>query len=309
MLRLDPHRMFACPHKVLRPKRRLLTFLPAALLLGLAISGCSQIQIAYNTAAFTIELYASRYLGLDDRQVALWRPLLSEALAQHRDEEVPAITALLTQAAEDVNAGLTKAKVSAWVDQLEPMYQRHARLFVAATAPLLTSLSDAQIDALEKKFQEQARDDATDDSPESLAKRKRKRIERYIENIEWATGDLTQAQRELVGTEIAKFPDVETSWYAYRYQQREALIALLRRDASNEKILSFLNRWLVEFKDMPVDLVQARDQMRAGLIQLVVALDPSLSEAQRQHFGKQLKVLSEEFESLQQRRPTQAPGV
>ncbi|EIC20799.1 DUF6279 family lipoprotein [Thiorhodovibrio frisius] len=309
MLTLDLRRKLATPHQRLRPKRRLLTLLPAALLFVLATSGCSQIHIAYNTAGFTIELYANRYLGLDDRQVASWRPLLSEALNQHRDEEVPAITALLTQAAEDVNAGLTTAKVSAWLDQLEPMYQRHARLFAATVAPLLASLSETQINALEKKFQEQAREDAADNSPESLAKRKRKRIKRYIENIEWATGDLTQPQRELVRKEIGEFPDVDTSWYAYRDQQRMALLALLRRGASTEQIDIFLTRWLAEFMDMPVDLAQARDKMRAGLIQTVVALDPTLSEQQRLHFEKQLKTLSEEFQSLERRKPTQAPGV
>lgn len=296
------------PASCLNHWRRLVQ-VPAALLLALLSSGCSQVQIAYHTADFAIELYASRYLGLDDRQVAVWRPLLASALDQHRDEELSVISALLAQAASDVNSGLTETSVSAWMDKLEPLYQRHATLFATTAAPLLASLNKAQIDALEQKFHDQARKDATDDSPESLAKRQRKRTERYIGNIEWATGDLTQAQRELVRQEVAKLPDTATSWYAYRDQQRSALIALLRRSPDSKQLRDFLSHWLADFKGLPLDLVQARAQLRAGLIQLIVKLDATLSDSQRHHFEQRLMILSEDLQSLQRRRTTEKPGV
>jgi hypothetical protein len=283
------------------------------LLPGLFTTGCSRVQIAYGTADFAMELYASRYLGLNDRQVATWRPFLRAALDRHRDEELPAISTLLALAASDIRDGLTTAKVSGWMEQIEPIYRRHARLFATAAAPLLVTLSETQIDSLENKFHEQAREDATDNSPERLAKRQRKRTERYIENIEWATGELTEPQRELVRKEIALLPDTATSWYAYRDQQREALIALLRRGADTEQVRDFLNRWLADFDDLPVDLTQARDQLRAGLIQLIVKIDATLSETQRDHFEQRLKILGEDFQSLhesaQKPRPTQVPGV
>ncbi|WP_201068681.1 MULTISPECIES: DUF6279 family lipoprotein [Thiorhodovibrio] len=302
-------KLFAHAPCHLRQGRFLPIVLPVMLLMTLIIGGCSRVQIAYNTADFAIELYASRYLALDDRQVAVWRPILAEALDRHRDEALPVISALLAQAAEDVDAGLTDANVTAWMDRIEPLYQRHARLFATAAAPLLVTLSPEQIDALEKKFQEQAREDATDNSPASLAKRQRKRTERYIENIEWVTGELTHAQRELVSKEVAKLPDTTSSWYAYRDREREALIARLKRGADSEQIRVFLTRWLADFQDMPVDLVQAREQIRSGLIRLMVALDGTFSEEQRQHFKQRLRLLSEDFQSLQRRQPTEAPGV
>lgn len=287
-----------------RPRLRVLV--ATFVLILISISGCSRIQLAYNTASFTIELFAGRYLGLDDRQIAAWRPILANAIDRHRDEELPAITKLLAQAAQDVDTGLTDAKVSAWIGQIEPIYQRHARLFADAAAPLLVTLSTQQIAALGKKFAEQAREDAPNDSPE---RRLRKRTERYIENVEWATGDLTESQRALVAEEVAKLPDASVSWYAYRDQQREKLVALLERGADEEQIRGFLTRWLVDFKGMPADLLQARDTIRAGLIRLSVRLDATLSEAQRQHFEHRLRMLSEDFQSLQRRGPTQAPGV
>lgn len=302
---LDPTLRFGCRQRGWRT----LILIAALLLLAFALGGCSRVQIAYNTADFAIELYARRYLSLDARQVAAWRPVLAIALDEHRDEEIPAIVALLTQAANDVRGALSEAKVAAWLDQFEPLYQRHARLFAATAAPLLAALTEAQIDALEAKFLEQARDDATDNSPASLAKRQRKRIERHIENIQWATGTLNPAQIELVQTEIAAFPDTATSWFAYRERQRQALIALLRQGADMEQVRSFLNRWLAKFDGLPVDLVEARTQMRSGLVQLFVKLDASLSDVQRQHFEQRLTTLAEDFQSLQRRRPTQAPGV
>ncbi|MBK1648940.1 hypothetical protein CKO36_10080 [Rhabdochromatium marinum] len=289
--------------------RRWLGLILLAALAILTLSGCSRVQIAYNTAEFTIELYADRYLGLDDRQVAIWRPVLASALDQHRQDELPALSALLTQAAGDVKVGLTADKVSAWMDQIEPLYQRHARLFAATTAPLLATLSDAQIDALEKKFHDQALEDVTDDTPASLAKRQRKRIERYIDNIEWTTGKLSPAQRELVRTQIATLPDTATSWYTYRDQQRQALIVLLRRGADSEQLRSFLTHWLADLQGLPVDLVQARTQLRTGLIQLIVKLDASLSETQRHHLEQRLMILSEDFQGLQQPQSKSIPGV
>lgn len=280
-----------------------------SLLVALVVGGCSRVQLAYNTADFAIELYASRYLGLDERQVAAWRPVLAKALETHRKDELPALSTLLAEGANAVRTGLTAEKLSPWLDQLETLYRRHARLFAAAAAPLLAALSEAQIDALEERFLEQAHDDATDNDPASLAKRRAKRAERYVENIEWLTGDLSPAQRELVERITAKLPDTTTSWYSYRDRQRLALIALLRRGAESDQLRTFLTDWLADFSDLPPDLMQARTALRDGLIRLAVELDATFSDQQRQRFERRLMSLSEDFQALQPTRSAKTPGV
>lgn len=54
-----------------------------------------------------------------------------------------------------------------------------------AVYPLLAGLNKRQIDALERAFCEEAKEDAEDSGPAYIAKRERKRAKRYEKNMRW----------------------------------------------------------------------------------------------------------------------------
>jgi len=271
----------------------------------LLLSGCSSMQLAYNTADFFIRGYADDYLGLDGSQMQRWSPTLEAALAQHREQELPYLAAFFNSAQNEARKGFTEAGVGCLLDQFEVIYRRHFRLAAEAAAPLLAALDQSQIDALEQSFRKEAGEDASDNSPANAIKRQRKRAKRYENNMQWWIGNLTEAQRVIVREVTASMPETAT-WYAYRDAKRDTLIRLLRSGASVQRIQRFLTDWLVEYRDMPAPPRLAQSELRTGFTALLVRLDASLSKAQRRKLIDRLVRLRRDFMALQ-RSASMAP--
>jgi len=289
---------------------RPMTLLPPPLLrlllatAALLLSGCSGMQLAYNTADFFIERYADDYLGLDGAQMERWSPTLDAALRQHRQDELPYLAAFFDSAQNDARKGFNRADVACLLDQFEVIYRRHFTLAAAAAAPLLADLDQGQISALERRFREEAREDA-DDAARPEAERVAKRVERYADNMRWWLGELDARQRGIVRDVVADLPETAT-WYEYRDRKRRELIALLRRGASSARVEAFLTDWLVDYSDMPPALARSQRELRAGITDLLVRLDDSFSAAQRRQLIDRLTGLRRDFMRLQ-RDPHMAP--
>jgi hypothetical protein len=289
------------PDRTTLMKARLLLLIAA---IALLLYGCSSVRLAYNTADFFIERYADDYLGLDGAQMERWSPTLETTLAQHREQELPYLAAFFDSAQNDARKGFDETDVTCLLDQFQTIYQRHFRLAAVAAGPLLAGLDKQQIDALERTFDKEAREDAKENAPSNIARRNRKRAERYLENLQWWIGKPSASQRAIVRDVTASMPDTG-SWYAYRDAKRQELIALLRNGASAQRIERFLNHWLVDYRDMPASLQRARQDLRQGFTELLVRLDASLDEDQRRKFINRLTRLRSDFMALQ-RRPRMA---
>lgn len=100
-----------------------------------------------------------------------------------------------------------------------------------------------------------------------------------------------------------RVPDTAPAWYDYRHAQREALIALLRADASATAIEQFLIQWLVDFQGLPRSLANAQPALREVFADLLLRLQPTLSNDQRERFIGRLEGLQRDFMRLQ-RNPT-----
>lgn len=275
-------------------------------LAAIATSGCSSVQLAYNSADFFIKRYADDYLGLDGRQTREWSPLLAASLSQHRNEELPYLAAFFGQTAAHARDGLTRAEIDCLLDQFEVLYRRHFRIAAATAAPLLAQLTPAQIDALADTFDDEHASDAAEATAEGAARRTRKRAERYSDNLQWWFGDLSSRQRGLVADISRQIPDTAPAWYDYRNAKRKKLIALLRAEASEAAIERFLLQWLVDYEDLPPSLAEARPALREAFANLLTRLQSTLSDTQRERFIGRLEGLERDFLRLQE-RPRRAP--
>ncbi|MGB5832433.1 MAG: DUF6279 family lipoprotein [Thiohalocapsa sp.] len=264
------------------------------------LTACSSMKIAYNTADFFIERYADDYLGLDGAQMERWSPTLDAALARHREQELPYLAAFFDSAQNDARKGFTRTDVNCLLDQFEVIYRRHFTLAAEAAAPLLAGLDKTQIDTLERDFAKEAEEDAEDQAPRNAAKIKRKRAERYEDNMRWWIGDLSDPQRAIVRDVTASMPSPR-DWYAYRDAKRRGLVALLRGGASSQRIARFLTDWVVEYRDMPATLTGAKAELRSGFTDLLVRLDATLDAGQRRKLIDRLTRLRGDFMSLQPR--------
>jgi hypothetical protein len=268
------------------------------ILLGSA-SGCSRVPIAYNSAEFLIEQYASDYLALEDFQVRSWRPLVKSALADHRVEDLPYLAGFFDYAHQGAVRGFDRQRVHCLIEGIEDLYRRHMRIVVQLAAPLLAALTPDQIRALEAKFEEEQAEDRVDMDPASTARRKRKRAERLEKSISWWIGPLTERQKSILRRETAAMPDTAADWIAYRSTKRTALIGLLDRRAGEGEIQDFLNAWLIEHRRLPASLHGAYEQLRDRISELFIRMDATFSAEQRAHFANRLAGLRDDFLSLQ----------
>lgn len=274
-----------------------------ALCLALATAGCSRVELAYNTADFFIERYADEWLALDGAQMAQWRPALAEALARHREDELPHLAAFFDALHAGAASGFDAGRVECLLDAFEDIYRRHFRIAADLATPLLADLGPEQIRTLERKFMEDRKPE--DNSPAAVSRRERKRAERYAESAEWWVGPLSPQQREIVREVTAAMPDTAAQWDAYRARKQDALIRMLRAGADQPAIRRYLTEWLVDYRDLPPALARAREGIRAQVVELIVRVDATFSPAQRRHFAGRLATVRDDLLSLQP-RPQQA---
>ncbi|WP_133511339.1 DUF6279 family lipoprotein [Candidatus Thiosymbion oneisti] len=274
------------------------------LLVSLLVVGCSRVSIFYRTLDLFIEKYADDYLSLDRSQLAAWRPTLADGLARHRREELPHLAAFFGGLYDATQAGFKAAGTECLLDAFEDLYRRHFRLAAELAAPLLVSLSPQQIRGLERKFAEEARDEA--EKNRDLERRLRKRAERWSESVEWWIGPLTGAQRQIIRKVTRAMPDTAADWAAYRGARRARLIRLLDRQAGEAEIRRYLTDWLADHKDLPPPLRTAKQGIRRQIVRLFVRLDASFSRTQRTHFKERLANLRDDFMGLQ-KNPRMAP--
>jgi hypothetical protein len=264
----------------------------------LASGGCSRVSIAYNTADFFIEQYADDYLALDSSQMAAWRPSLRDALARHREDELPYLAAFFDGMNRAASKGFDAPTVECLIDSFEQVYRRHFRLATDLAAPLLASLTPEQIRHLERKFAADAEEETREDGG-SVERRKRKRAERWSKSATWWIGPLSDRQREIIRAVTASMPDTAADWASYRSTKQTDLIRLLRDQAGEEEIRRYLADWLVEYADLYPQLRQARLEIRRQVVALFLRLDATFSPEQRAHFEDRLTALRDDFMGLQ----------
>jgi hypothetical protein len=266
----------------------------------LAVASCSAVRVAYLGADFFLRQYAEDYLNLDADLLADWRPQLAEALARHRAEELPYLARFFDTALRGAEQGLDRARVECLHGQALVIYQRHARLAVDLAAPLLAASGPEQLRALEARLREDWEDETSSD-PKAVARRERKRAERYADATQWWLGGLTPRQEALIQAATAAMPDTAAAWSTYRRTRQEGLLHLLRRGGREDEIRAYLTAWLVDHRDLPPSLDEARHKLRDAVVDLVVRLDQSLSPEQEAQFQRRLRGLRDDFLALQPR--------
>ena len=281
--------------------RLALVFLVAVL----TLVGCSTVTIAYNRADFFVKAYAKDYLDLELVQVAGWEPLLIRELARHRAEELPYLAAYADQVLRASRLGLDEGNMTCLIASSRDLYQRQARYAVTLVTPLLAGLSPAQIKRLDQRFKEEAEEDLAELAEGGGSAERVRRTRRLVDALEDWTGPLASGQEALVAEAMGRMPETRRLYLDYRGYQRGNLITLLEAKAGEARISAFLTDWLVDWREMPPALDQARGTMDAVIAELFIRLAASLDQTQRDRLDRRLRDLRDDLMELQ-RQPRMA---
>ncbi|WP_428380653.1 DUF6279 family lipoprotein [Nevskia ramosa] len=276
---------------------RLLRFsLLTALLLALA--GCSTgLRLAYQNLDRLALWTLDDYVSLDKAQKAAFRREFGTLQSWHRSTQLPLYSAdLRSLAAAFEQDPAPREALERAMSQIEAHGERLWQQAQPATAGLLASLRDEQIDEFSKRTRERIDDEEADRADEKPTERRKRWLREQRENLERWTGRLNDRQKQLLeaGWE-RRVPSLLSPEQrkAQRLATFEEFVTVLAT-RHEPGLIDRLNANGDEREQERSARDSARD--RSLLIELLQACDAP----QRQHVRERVLELADDFDALTQ---------
>lgn len=248
----------------------------------LLLAGCSMAKLAYDYADRLLLHEFDSYVGLTNAQKVVVLDDLRSRLATHQQEELPEYHRFLQNTRDVLADGLTREEVDRAFDRVKELYDLGVKQTLPLMARTLTMLQPEQLNYLADRLADDEADirERLDDSD---TERYERRVERSIENIERWTGDLDEAQRELIAGRVAEFPDTTAAWLAYRRTRLGGLIELLRGNSDQASVEAYLAANWLDHQQLDPALEAQWEAQANQYRDMLVALDQTLTSRQRQN--------------------------
>lgn len=204
-----------------------MTRIIAALALGAAVAGCSAIKLAYNNLPEVGYWWLDGYVDFSDAQTPKAKSDLTSLLAWHRAVELPKIIAVLQKAEALASDDISPMQACELVADIRMRVLAASERAEAPGASLAVTLSEAQLQTLERKYAKNDAEYVKDWIDRTPAQQQEKRYDKFLEQNEDFYGRLDNDQRDLlkqlIGQSLfdAKLVDAER-----RKRQQEALVLL-----------------------------------------------------------------------------------
>lgn len=270
----------------------------AITILILLSSACSRTQFAYRNADWLLERYARQTVDASAVQRDHWRSVLESTLQRHREQELPLIIAYLDVVGHVLGEAESSIAATCLVDGAQLLYQRHARLAIDLSVPLLASLDGAQVRHLAEYITQSQQDAVKQYLNPDPERRKASRQARFIGRIERWTGKLNDNQQQQVRDALERIPDLTVPWLAHRAQQTDRLLAMLEAGASAKALRDYLNRWWVESDGGSAEYRQLLSIAKHEFLLLLQELHTTLTNRQRATLEKRLGNLRSDLASI-----------
>lgn len=197
------------------------------LCLAAALGACSAIKLAYNNLPTVSYWWLDGYLDFDSEQSPKVRDELAQLLAWHRQNELPRLSAMLQDAQALAPGEVTPEQVCAMAERIRERLLAVSERAEPAGTELALSLTDAQLQQLERKY---AKNNATyrkDWLDRTPAQVQEKRYDQFLDRAEDFYGRLSTEQRDLLKQQVAQSVfDPRLADAERRKRQQEALVLL-----------------------------------------------------------------------------------
>ena len=269
------------------------------LFIGVVIlsAGCT-LKMTYNYADWLALWQIDHYFDLTRDQKEFLSDRLELILAQHRQQSLPKYERVMTDVREKFRKGLTDEDVDWFFAAYEELRDDLSGLFVEDGAQFLSSVDEKQLRYLEKTFSksnEEIESRLEEDTHARLAKRAESTVD-WIED--WLGPLTTEQEREIRQLSLA-LPDTLEAWLGYRQYRQETFLRLVSVTQNGGEEAKPLREWLLlPYKDAPPPYLEAREQMREGVKDMVLSIDRMMTTAQRRHVLDELEEVIEDLQDL-----------
>ena len=265
------------------------------LLLVATAAGCA--KLVYNRLDSIAAWYVGNLVSLDDRQNSDLRSWLAQTLQWHREKELGRYAAFLRELSTEVARPSNRAAYQHVLAQIEGFVTDFTEQTAPQATRLLLELSPAQVEEflanLEEKSHERSADSLKEIRNGSWQANRIKETQRQVQR--W-TGTVTEEQKVLVREMSQQIQPTTQEWLESQQQWRTALRdAFSNRGTAQGRILQLLrepdSQWTAQYKTKEAS---NREQM----LSMMIALDASLTQAQRQRMQRELNDLAGRLEAL-----------
>jgi hypothetical protein len=275
--------------------------LPFLLPILLAVlAGCSMVRLGYGQLDTIAAWRAEQYFDLDSAQkedfLRRFRPLHD----WHRREQLPDYAAFLDQFGARVQKGLASADVHWLVSGVRARYAAIAERGANDAAALLTTVTPAQLEALQRRFDRDnrsfIREHRLDSGPEE---RQRARVRRALAQLRDWVGTLAPEQERRIEAMARALPEIEPLRHEERMRRQREFLELMRQRADAKAFETALRRWLIDWEsDRPPEHRRVFDESWKQRAEFYAAVDRMLTREQREHFISRLQAHSQDFRRL-----------
>jgi len=273
------------------------------LLLAFALGACSAVKLAYNNLPEVSYWWLDGYFDFDSTQTPKVRDELAQLLAWHRQNELPKVIALLQEAQGLAPGEVTPAQACKFADSIRERLLAVTERAEPATTDLALTLSESQLQQLERKYAKlnnEYRKDWLDRTPAQVQE---KRYDQFLDRMEDFYGRLTAEQRDLLKQQVAQSVFNPQLADAERRKRQQEALAMLRgfgaKKPSPAEARSALHAYLLRIADPPPG--PWRDQQQALLeegCRNLAALHNGTSASQREQAVRRLQAYQSDLRQL-----------
>lgn len=201
------------------------------------LNACTATRLAYNNAAVVLNYYLDDFIDLTSAQKAWLSPRWSKLIEWHRENELPIYKQLLLQSKEQLNGQITPAEVNAVSGEVKASFMRAVDFLMPDITEFVAQLSPAQIDYLERKL---AKDTAkrAKEITRHVDDRKKRKLEKYLENFEDNFGTASTAQRTKITEVVSSWPLLDEARYQHSQRGQSAILKLLKEHSKDPAVIS-----------------------------------------------------------------------
>ena len=267
--------------------------------LAALLGGCAMVRIAYNNAEPLVRYTAHDYFDLNEKQNDQFRKRLLQFHDWHRANELPLYAGLLKTAAQRGGNGITREDVAWAAVEMRARYRVLIIKAVNEAAPILVTLSPAQIKELEKRLAKANEKFAREFLPADEDKRFRAQAKRLLGRFKEWTGTLSDEQDDRLERFVKAHMHTTQMRFENRKRWQREAVGLIRQVRAPKELAPRLADIFVQpaTHRLP-EYVQALVAWESDLTDLILDIDRTLTPEQRAHVLHRMQRYAEDFEAL-----------
>lgn len=264
-------------------KRTLFMLLAFALL----AAGCNTVNLAYRNADWYLQHRIGDYATFDDSQEAAIRLDVRDYVLWHRDHALPLYIAFL----QNLNgmaqsaAPLDPGEAAQLRGQLLELYRMTMQPMLAPAAFILAGMNAKQVLELERYLTEEGRarrEDMLGAGDDYLERRGK----RTLSFMHWLAGSLNDAQERKIMALSRNLPVTGEIYLQQREARQRRLVEMLKADAGEAEIETFLTAWLYEPEaGYSPEQRQAMQEWELAMNRMIADIHALLTARQKEHIN------------------------